>query len=69
MKINIYALYKGDEYLIEGTKKDLADYLKITINNLDSRISKSKKGIIPYEYGLFIVMVDKVEKDEYRKND
>ena len=45
----IYALYKGDNYLIDGTKKELAEYLKVKIRTIDFYLSptyaKRGKGI------------------------
>ena len=31
----IYSLYKGDNYIIDGTKKEIADYLGIKIKSLN----------------------------------
>lgn len=45
----IYALYKGDNYLTDGTKKELAEYLKVKIRTIDFYLSptyvKRGKGI------------------------
>lgn len=34
-KINYYALYKGDEIKAIGTKKELADYLNVSIRTIE----------------------------------
>ena len=45
----IYALYKGDNYLTDGTKKELAEYLKVKIRTIEFYLSptyaKRGKGI------------------------
>ena len=33
-KEKIYALYKGDSFIAMGTKKELADYLGVTIRTI-----------------------------------
>lgn len=35
-----YALYKGDEFLTIGTKKELAEYLKVKIETISFYASK-----------------------------
>ena len=39
--MRIYALYKGDKWLLDGTKKELADYLKVKIRTIDFYMSKT----------------------------
>lgn len=39
--MRIYALYKGDEFLIAGTKQELADYLGVKIRTIDFYMSKT----------------------------
>lgn len=34
MKPNIYALYKGDNFIVEGTKKEIAEYTGLKVNTL-----------------------------------
>ena len=44
--MKIYALYKGDQFLIVGTKKELADYLKVkekTISFYSSEVWKKRR--------------------------
>ena len=41
MKKRIYALYKGDKWLLDGTKQELADYLKVKIRTIDFYMSKT----------------------------
>lgn len=38
--MRIYALYKGDKWLLDGTKQELADYLKVKIRTIDFYMSK-----------------------------
>ena len=33
-KEKIYALYKGDSFIAMGTKKELADYLGVTVRTI-----------------------------------
>lgn len=47
----IYALYKGDNYITDGTKKELADYLGVKIRTISFYMSptyanrgRGKKG-------------------------
>lgn len=35
MTQRIYSLYKGDNYIIDGTKQEIADYLGIKIKSLN----------------------------------
>jgi hypothetical protein len=45
--MKIYALYKGDQFLIVGTKKELADYLKVkekTISFYSSEVWKKRRN-------------------------
>ena len=37
--MRIYALYKGDKWLLDGTKQELADYLKVKIRTIDFYMS------------------------------
>lgn len=39
--MRIYALYHGDKWLLDGTKKELADYLKVKVRTIDFYMSKS----------------------------
>lgn len=39
--MRIYALYKGDKWLLDGTKQELADYLKVKIRTIDFYMSKT----------------------------
>jgi NADH:ubiquinone oxidoreductase subunit E len=39
-KKRIYALYKGDEYIRDGTKQELADYLGVTTKTITFYSSK-----------------------------
>ena len=45
----IYALYQGDKYITDGTRKELADYLKVKVRTIDFYMSptyaKRGKGI------------------------
>ena len=45
----IYALYKGDNYITDGTKQELADYLKVKVRTIDFYLSptyaKRGKGV------------------------
>jgi hypothetical protein len=41
MKKKIYALYKGDKWLLDGIKQELADYLKVKIRTIDFYMSKT----------------------------
>ncbi|MEE3344286.1 MAG: hypothetical protein VZS44_09370 [Bacilli bacterium] len=34
-KKKIYALYKGDEWITDGTKEELAEYLNVKIRTID----------------------------------
>lgn len=36
----IYALYKGEKNLKDGTKQELAEYLKVKIRTIDFYLSK-----------------------------
>lgn len=49
----IYALYKGDTWLTDGTKQQLADYLKVRVSTINFYISptyrKRVKGTNHYE--------------------
>lgn len=42
-KNNIYALYKGDEFLIVGTKEELASYLGVKLKTITFYNSKEYK--------------------------
>ena len=49
--MRIYALYKGDEYIMTGTKQELAEYLGVKKTTIDfyicpayARKSKSKNN-------------------------
>ena len=37
----IYALYKGEKNLTDGTKQQLADYLKVKITTISFYLSKA----------------------------
>lgn len=39
--MRIYALYKGDKWLLDGTKQELADYLKVKVRTIDFYMSKT----------------------------
>lgn len=39
----IYALYKGDNYMMDGTKQELADYLKVKVRTIDFYMSPTYK--------------------------
>lgn len=39
--MRIYTLYKGDKWLLDGTKQELADYLKVKIRTIDFYMSKT----------------------------
>ena len=58
VKPNVYAIYKGDQFLCIGTIKECAEELCITQNNLKSRISKGVNGKIAYENRLIAVNLD-----------
>ena len=58
VKPNVYAIYKGDQFLCIGTIKECAEELCITQNNLKSRISKGANGKIAYENRLIAVNLD-----------
>ena len=50
-KVRIYALYQGDTWLTDGTKKELADYLGVKERTISFYISPThykrvKKGYI-----------------------
>ena len=50
-KIRVYALYHGDTWLTDGTKKELADYLNVAIATISFYISpchrkRNKEGYI-----------------------
>lgn len=34
-KKKIYALYKGDEWITDGTKEELAEYLNVKVKTID----------------------------------
>lgn len=40
-KIRVYALYHGDKWLTDGTKKELADYLNVCISTITFYMSKT----------------------------
>lgn len=44
--MRIYALYKGEQYIIDGTKQELADYLGVKIRTIDFYLSPTyaKRG-------------------------
>lgn len=61
--INYYALYKGDNIITIGTKKELADYLNVSIRTIEfySRPTyrkRNKKG------NCYIVIKIEEDKDE-----
>lgn len=39
--MRIYALYKGDEFITTGTKKELAEYLGVKKTTIDFYITKA----------------------------
>lgn len=61
VKPNVYAIYKGDQFLCIGTMKECAEELCITQNNLISRVSKGVHGKIAYENRLISVKLDEEE--------
>lgn len=38
-KLRIYALYKGEQWLTDGTKQELADYLGVKVRTIDFYMS------------------------------
>jgi len=51
----IYALYKGDNYIMDGTKQELAKYLKVQISTINfyksptyKRRNKGNRTIVVY---------------------
>ena len=40
-KIRVYALYHGDKWLTDGTKSELADYLKVNERTITFYMSKT----------------------------
>ena len=40
-KNNIYALYHGDDYIMQGTKQELADYLGVKSRTIEFYMSKA----------------------------
>ena len=64
-RVNIYALYKGDKNLIDGTIKELANYLNVkekTIQFYNSNVYKNKR-IKYYNNRLVVCYIGKEFKD------
>lgn len=59
----IYALYKGDNYITDGTKQELADYLGVSKRTVDFYMSptyaKRGKGIKGNRKKVIYLGVDK----------
>ena len=58
VKPSIFAIYKGDQFLCIGTRKECAEALGISRSSMESRISKSASGKISYENRLIAVKLD-----------
>lgn len=62
-KPKIYAVYKGDTYLTQGTRKEIADYLGIKTRTLDFYASNTyKKRNIEYNKRIIIMLIKDLEE-------
>lgn len=58
-----YALYKGDEFLEIGTRKELAEYLGVSITTID--FYKSKAWLERSGYRSYVLVEVKEDEEEY----
>lgn len=56
-KKNIYALYKGDKWLTDGTKDELAEYLNVKIKTIDFYMSKAYEKRNPKGNNFKVIVV------------
>lgn len=60
-KKKIYALYKGDEWITDGTKEELAEYLNVKIRTIDFYSTRRWKERSKSKSYLIIKLEDKDE--------
>lgn len=58
-----YALYKGDKFLIVGTKKELAEYLGVKVKTISFYSSEVWKKRRKYNFDNCYLVIE-VEEDE-----
>lgn len=56
----IYALYHGDNYIMQGSKQELADYLGVKIRTIDFYLSPTYKKRTNYN-GWLVIKVEEIE--------
>lgn len=56
----IYALYHGDNYLMQGSKQELADYLGVKIRTIDFYLSPTYKKRTNYN-GYLVIKVEEIK--------
>lgn len=55
--MKIYALYHGDDYLMQGSKQEIADYLGVKIRTIDFYLSPTYKKRTNYN-GYLVIRVE-----------
>lgn len=58
MSKKIYTLYKGDKWLTDGTKDELAEYLNVKIKTIDFYMSKAYKKRNPKGNNFKVIVVE-----------
>lgn len=57
-KPKIYAIYKGDTYITQGTRQEIANYLGIKTRTLDFYASNTyKRKNIEYDKRVIIILI------------
>lgn len=57
-KLNIYAMYRGDEFLVAGTVKECAEYLGVSENTVRWYTSLAARKRSPDNTRLIAIKVD-----------
>jgi hypothetical protein len=60
---NIYALYKGDTWITDGTKEEIAKFMKVSVKTIMFYKSKQYAKRCPDSYKLIFV-----QKEDHNEN-